>query len=153
MLWNVSKLFIIIFSTNAINPFVKLLLPNKSDYLLYASFLVLYNSICWRWKTTRYFDTTISTQMLSFSIIMASRMLQRKQIIFDLAKSTNYLFTRNFFFYLLSIGDGTNGGAGGGGIPTNFYRDRHTQWSISFKEDEGKEGVKCLYFDGWDNVK
>lgn len=24
----------------------------KSDYLLYASFLVLYNSICWRWKTT-----------------------------------------------------------------------------------------------------
>lgn len=116
MLWNVSKLFIIIFSTNAINPFVKLLLPNKSDYLLYASFLVLYNSICWRWKTTRYFDTTISTQMLSFSIIMASRMLQRKQIIFDLAKSTNYLFTRNFFFYLLSIGDGTNGGAGGGGV-------------------------------------
>lgn len=54
-----------------------------------------------------------------------------------------------FFFNLLSIGDGTNGGAGEGGvIPTNFCRDRHTQWSISYKEDEGKEGVKCLYFDG-----
>lgn len=75
----------------------------------------------------------------------------------NVTEETNYIWFSKInklsIIYLLSIGDGTNGGAGGGGIPTNFYRDRHTQWSISFKEDEGKEGAKCLYFDGWDNVK